>query len=364
MEDSMRLLIAALVVVAVLSACGGGEAVQTAATQSPTTSLTVAPTIETNEPEVQPTEAPAQPEVADEPTELPVQPEVADEPTPEPPSGTKGAVSFRNGLAVADQLVLTMGGVAPPPDGFAYEGWLIADDGVTEISTGVFDVAADGGVEYTWTSPTGENLIAQYASFVVTLEPVEDSDPGPSNEVVFQGAASADMLVAARRVFALNEGEPATPRNVSYGQGLLGQSQVATNHMNNALNAAAIGAFGEMRTHSEHVVNIIEGTAGPRFADYTGDGRAENPGDGFGTLTYARQIAVLLPGVGGESGTLEALLVVAQDKAEEILAAPDIASAQADLEGFKALGEQLASLAPTVYGAAQAAAGYPVQAVP
>ena len=360
----MRLLIIALIVVAVLSACGGGEAAQPAATQAPTTPPTVAPAVETAEPQVQPTETPVQPEVVDQPTEPPVQPTEALEPTLEPAPGAEGGVFFRDGLGVADQLVLTMRGVAPPPDGFAYEGWLIAADGVTEISTGVFDVGADGGVEYTWTSPTGENLIAQYASFAVTLEPTQDRDPGPSNEVIFRGAAGAEMLAAARRVFALNDGEPATPRNVSYGQGVLGQSQVARNHIGNALNAAAIGAYGEMRTHCEHVINIIEGTAGPRFTDYTGDGRAENPGDGFGALIYARQIAALLPAVGGESGTLEALLVAVQDKAEEILAAPDLASAQADLEEFKALSEQLASLAPTVYGAAQAAAGYPVEPVP
>ena len=341
----MRLLIIALIVVAVLSACGGGKAAQPAATQAPTTPPTVAPAVETAEPQVQPTETPVQPEVVDQPTEPPVQPTEALEPTLEPAPGAEGGVFFRDGLGVADQLVLTM-------------------RGVTEISTGVFDVGADGGVEYTWTSPTGENLIAQYASFAVTLEPTQDRDPGPSNEVIFRGAAGAEMLAAARRVFALNDGEPATPRNVSYGQGVLGQSQVARNHIGNALNAAAIGAYGEMRTHCEHVINIIEGTAGPRFTDYTGDGRAENPGDGFGALIYARQIAALLPAVGGESGTLEALLVAVQDKAEEILAAPDLASAQADLEEFKALSEQLASLAPTVYGAAQAAAGYPVEPVP
>jgi hypothetical protein len=361
----MRLLITALIVVAALSACGGGEAVQPAATQAPTTPPTVAPVIEPTEPQVQSTETPAQPETVDQPTEEPaVQPTEALEPTPEPALGAEGGIVFRDGLAVADQLVLAMRGVAPPPDGFAYEGWLIADDGVTEISTGVFGVGADGGVAYTWISPTGENLIAQYARFAVTLEPAQDSDPGPSGEVVFRGAADTGMLAAARRVFALNDGKPATPRNVPYGQGVLGQSQVARDHVRNALNAAAIGAFGEMRTHSEHVINIIEGTAGPRFADYTGDGRAENPGDGFGALIYARQIAALLPAVSGESGTLEALLVTVQDKAEEILAAPDLASAQADLEEFEALSEQLASLAPTVYGAAQAAAGYAVEPVP
>ena len=118
-----------------------------------------------------------------------------------------------------------------------------------------------------------------------------------------------------------------------------------------------------MRTHSEHVINIIEGTNGPRFADYTGDGRAENPGDGFGALPYARQIAALLPAVSGDLGAVETLLTGIQDKAEEILAASDIAEARPALDEFKALAEQLGSTAPNSYAAAQTAVGYSVEPV-
>jgi hypothetical protein len=262
---------------------------------------------------------------------------------------------------VADQLVLTMRGVDPPPDGFVYEGWLIADDGVTEISSGVFEVAADGSVDYVWISPTGANLIALYASFAVTIEPASDNDPGPSNELAFRGAADPGTLAAARRVFAANDGDPATPRNVSFGQGLLAQSRIAKDHIFNAFNAAAIGAHGEMRVHAEHVINTIEGTAGPRFADYTGDGRAENPGDGFGALTYARQIAALLPGASGDLSNIESQLISIQDVAEELTASADIPSAQAFLDEFKVLGDQLVNeVAPGFYAAAQAAVGYSV----
>jgi hypothetical protein len=277
----------------------------------------------------------------------------------------EGRVSFRDNLAVADQLTLTMRGVDPPPDGFVYEGWLIADDGVTEISSGVFEVAADGSVDYVWISPTGDNLIALYASFAVTVEPAGDSDPGPSNEVAFRGAADPATLAAARRVFAANDGEPATPRNVSFGQGLLVQSQLAKDHAFNAFNAAAIGAMGEMRVHAEHVINIIEGTAGPRFADYTGDGRAENPGDGFGALAYARQIAALLPGASGDSSNVESQLISIQNVAAEIAAAADIPSAHPFLDEFKSLGDSLINeVAPGFYAAAQATVGYSVAPTP
>jgi hypothetical protein len=258
-----------------------------------------------------------------------------------------------------------MRNIEPSAGGSVYEGWLIADDGVTEISTGVFEVSPDGSVDYTWSSPTGENLIAKYAGFAITIEPANDSDPNPSTQVAYRGTAAPDILTAARRVFALNDGEPATPRNVSFGQGLLAQSQVARDHIFNAFNAAAIGALGEMHIHAEHVINIIEGTAGPRYSDYNGDGRAENPGDGFGTLAYARQIGTLLPSVSADLGDIERLLISIQDKGIEIAAAPDLASAQPLLDEFKAMAEQLVNVtAPAYYAAAQAATSYALMPTP
>jgi hypothetical protein len=373
----MRLLIVALIAAVLLSACGGDA--EPTATRAPapvpTSSPSAQPTDQPAEPTAQPiqaTEAPASPTETARPTS-PAQPTdtttIAATGTPAPTQTSaplaEGRVTFRNKLAVADQLVLTMQGITPPPAGLVYEGWLIADDGVTEISSGVFEVGTDGSVNYTWTSPSGENLIAEYTSFAITLEPADDSDPGPSSDMAFRGAADPDVLAAARRVFAANSGEPATPRNVAYGQGLLTQSQVAKDHIFNAFNAAAIGAYAEMRVHAEHVINIIEGTAGPRYADYNGDGRAENPGDGFGTLAYARQMAMLLPGASADLSAIEELLVAIQDKAEEIAASSDIASAQHYLDEFKALGEQLVNqAAPAFYGAAQTAVSFPIEPMP
>lgn len=372
----MRLLMLVIATILILSACGGDSS--PTATQPLTAPPTESPTIQPTEPSTaQPTEPPVQApprQTQDEaeppamPTDTPaltqseptatLAPPDMPQPTPATVPADQGRVAFRDALAVADQLVLSAGNLTPPPDGFVYEGWLIAEDG-TEISTGVFDVGADGSVDYAWTSPSGENLLARYAWFAITIEPLNDSDPHPSNQVPFRGVPSPDILAAARRVFAANDGEPATPRNVSYGQGLLTQSQIARDHALNAFNAAAIGAFAEMRAHCEHLINTIEGTGGARYADYNGDGRAENPGDGFGALAYARQSAVLLPDASDDLGEVESLLIAIQDQALQVLEAPDVAAAQPLLDELKTLSEQLTSqAAPAFYTAAQDAASY------
>jgi hypothetical protein len=120
-----------------------------------------------------------------------------------------------------------------------------------------------------------------------------------------------------------------------------------------------------MRLHCEHLINIVEGTTGPRFADYTGDGRAENPGDGFGALVYARQIAALLPGTGDKLGAVEGALIAIQDQAQKVLEAPDIATAQPLVGELKTMAEQLLNeAAPAFYAAAQAAVSFPVAPSP
>jgi hypothetical protein len=358
----MRLLIPVLILSVLVSACGGeGEPQSTAtqvATQAPTTAPTGIPAGESTEPPVQPTEQPGASMGTPESTSTLPSPA-----TPAP--AFEGRVSFHNDLAVADQLVVTMKGVPSPPDGFVYEGWLIDNHGVIAVSTGIFQVDTGGNVDYAWTSCTGENLIANYSGFAVTVELADDDDPDPSTSLVFRGAPASEMLTAARRVFSVNEGEPSTPRNISYGQGLLNESQVTDDHILNAYNAAAIGAFAGMRVHAEHVINIIEGTEGPRFADHNADGRAENPGDGFGTLRYARQIAILLPDARADLSPVESLLLAIQDKTEEVAVSKDVASAQPLLDELKAMGERLIlEAAPELYSAALAAVSYPITPTP
>jgi len=82
----------------------------------------------------------------------------------------------------------------------------------------------------------------------------------------------------------------------------------------------------------EHVIKILEGAAGQRFLDYTGDGLAQNPGDGFGVKGYARQVATLL---GAEGSTAAAELDVQvnalQDQCTRIIALTELADAKTQI---------------------------------
>ena len=59
---------------------------------------------------------------------------------------------------------------------------------------------------------------------------------------------------------------------LAFVPGMMAQTDVGVQHVQNAVNAAAIGALPETRIHLEHIVNIFEGAAGPRFGDHDGNG--------------------------------------------------------------------------------------------
>jgi len=338
-------------------------------TAAPTaTQLPVEPPASTATVEAEPKETP-QPEPT--PTEIApeatptIAPTSTPEPEPEPPAPRAGGIaSFRNNLATADKFVLELSGVSMPPDGQVYQGWLISDDGAI-TGVGALGVNPDGSAALEWNSPNSENLLSRYSRFQVTLEPAAGSD-SPAGQVVLLGGLEGDALSNARRLFVKNEGEPATPLDTAFALGLIAQSDVAVQHVENATNAAAIGVLAEMRAHLEHVVNIIEGAAGPRFGDYDGNGNAENPGDGFGVLGYAGQIANLLanrPAVVEAATGVQTQSAAVQDKSLEILQLEDMAAANAQLGELKSLTDQLAASTVKLYQAAQNGVSFEVAAL-
>lgn len=323
-------------------------------TEPPTEASPVEQTEETSV--TSPTEPPTE-AVVEQPEETPVTAPTespTEVPTEEIAAGGTGI--FRDNLGTADQFVLSMSGVSPPPGGQVYQGWLLDESG-TIFSVGLLEVQSDGGVTHVFNAPPNENLLAEYRGFQVTLEP-EGGAESPTGAVVFAGSLNEAEKSAAAQIFVRNEGSPETPRNTAFGAGLNSQTSLAIQHIQNAVNAAAIGSASQMKLHLEHVVNILEGTQGARFGDYTGDNVPENPGDGFGVLGYATQMAAKLgaPEVDGAAnavaGGVEELALVAI----AIIGEEDAGAVNAQLQDLKARGEVFQSESVhNLYMAAQSA---------
>jgi hypothetical protein len=214
---------------------------------------------------------------------------------------------FRDNLATADLFVVNINDVNPAPAGQVYQGWIRSEDG-SLINAGVLDVL-NGVIHLEWKAPDGRNLLASITGFNVSLEPAPGSDQ-PSGNVLYAGEMSPEQIALARNLFVSNSAEPVTPRNKAFALALVQQMGLASAHIDNSLNAQAIGAVKERALHLEHVVNIIEGSKGERFKDYNGDGSVENPGDGFGVMAYAGQLAVKLNQEAVTTKTQEVLLAL------------------------------------------------------
>ncbi len=72
---------------------------------------------------------------------------------------------------------------------YAYEGWIIVDG--SPVSTGVFTVGSDGASSQTSFEVDAEQL-AMATAFVLSIEPVPDSDPAPAATKLLSGAFSGN----------------------------------------------------------------------------------------------------------------------------------------------------------------------------
>jgi len=84
----------------------------------------------------------------------------------------------------SDRVSIT--GLEDLGDDFAYEGWIIVNG--SPVSTGVFSLDEDGNYTASSISNVTEEQIEQATDFVVTIEPVPDSDPAPAATKILEGS--------------------------------------------------------------------------------------------------------------------------------------------------------------------------------
>ena len=186
-----------------------------------------------------------------------------------------GTVIIFDSAALSDAALITLTNVTPPAAGRAYEGWLVSGDGSVKLSTGVMTIAGDGTASHGYVSPTGENLIDAYSKFLITDEPVPDSDPQPSGIIVYSHQIPLSAMAHIRHL--LTNWPPGA--DVGILTNLQTQLETAVLH---AELAQASTDLETLQLHLHHVINIIEGADGPNY-----DGSFGDPGDGLGVLFHA-----------------------------------------------------------------------------
>jgi hypothetical protein len=76
--------------------------------------------------------------------------------------------------------------------GETYEVWIIDVDSGYSLTLGLLDVDYDGDGDMLWSM---RGYINEYDKIVITKEPIPDSNPGPSGEVVLVGDLDLNSLI-------------------------------------------------------------------------------------------------------------------------------------------------------------------------
>ena len=220
---------------------------------------------------------------------------IASQANPQAIAALPDIATVRDGSPISSKATVIVTGLAPLGEGKAYEGWFVSDDGQRKQSTGIVELDVWGNGVATFVTEDGENVLGSFNTFVITVEPVPDDDPGPSGEVALVHTVPVGGIAHIRHLLFSWLPNPAyrsgflqfLPKGIAVG--LREQAETALLHAGLSLRSGRTADLAGAKAHAEHVINIITGGKG---TDADGNGQVENPGDqGPGVVGYAQDAA-------------------------------------------------------------------------
>ncbi len=265
-----RIVLASALFALVLAACGGGAP---ATTEAPTAAPAAAQPTAAFEPAQD-----AEPTVGALPTAAPAaQPTAA--PAAAPAAAGSGALAWRDQVLRNDQVLVSISGLQAPPAGQVYAAWL--GGASASLPLGKLSLGSDPAT-LTFVSPTNDNLLGAFNQIYVTQSSEAEAQTNNQN-VVLAGALPEKALVHIRHVlFSIGN----TPNKIGFALGLRQETDELQRHAQFLNDALQAGDFRLVKVHAEHIANIIDGSGAQ---DLNGDGKVQNPGDGFGLLQNGAQ---------------------------------------------------------------------------
>jgi plastocyanin len=267
---------------AILSLVLGACAAPPATTAQPTAAVPVAPTT-----------AP----VAVAPTPVPPTVAVAVAPTPtfervraaEPTVGAvqpHGLLDWRDEVQNNDGLQVSTEDLPSLANNVVYAAWL---QGKTQsLFLGVLVPEATGTQTYSlsFAAPDHANLLDGFERVAIARSNPADASKTQPTDPVLAGALPDKALVHVRHVLVSID---TTPKQLGFALGVRQESDLVLQHAQFLRDAVTENNLANLHFHAEHLVNIIEGKQGEHYGDLNGNGKVENPGDGFGLLQNGAQ---------------------------------------------------------------------------
>jgi plastocyanin len=248
-----------------------------------------------------------------------VEPTVAPPPKPTlaPPTPTavviqaKGLLAWHDDTGRSDGVLLSVDDLPTISSDSVYGAWLTGADGSLFLGTLDAPSPVSGGNTRTLTFAAEDhtNLPADFDGVIVARAPKASFDSTSPGDAVVSGKLPPQALVHMRDVLVASD---ETPEQVGFAIGLRQESDKVLIHAQFLQDAVDESNLANVLFHAEHLVNMIEGNQGEHYGDLNGNGKIENPGDGFGLL---------------ENGDQAGYVKATQDAALQAAAAPDATDA-------------------------------------
>lgn len=196
------------------------------------------------------------------------------------PNQPVGRIAYNDFNYLMDEALVSVNGLPLPEPGTHYEVWILSQGGENRRNIG--SVAFDGGSgQLDYIHPDGDNLLAEFDQFEITLEPNND-DPTPSNEVV---ASSVFPPLALPHIRHLLVSIGSTPDGVALIQGLWDGADTVDTSVLELRDAYSEDDEETLRLKTEEIINQIAGDKNiGLYKDWNGNGSIDDPMDGYGLL--------------------------------------------------------------------------------
>jgi plastocyanin len=238
-------------------------------------------------------------------------------PTLVPPTPTAvvikahGLLVWHDDTGRSDGVLLSVDDLPSVSGDSAYGAWLTGADGNLFLGTLDAPTPVSGGNTRSliFAAPDHTNLPADFDGVIVARSAKVSIETAAPTDAVVSGKLPPRALEYMRQVLVSSDD---TPGQVGFAIGLRQESDKVLEHAQFLQDAVDESNIANVLFHAEHLVNMIEGKDGEHFGDLNGNGKIDNPGDGFGLLENGEQ-----------AGYVKGL----QDAALQAAAAPDATEA-------------------------------------
>lgn len=277
-----------------------------------------------------------------------------------PTSSSVGVLRFQDGAALADQITIKAN-LETPPENTQYEAWLIDDSGEQSRSIGTLSADENGSYSLIFVDPQSRNLLADFSHMEITVEPNPDNSPNPSGDVAYSSGIPGRALAHIRHLIVTTA---ETPNQVGMVDGLKDYATLINQTAEDMLTAYEAGKQKDVLSNAEALINLVVGKQDASYVDWDGNGKLNDPGDGYGLLvngdqtgyvggahhhaSYSAEADDSTPDIRMHDGHVEVSIqnieewaIELRDVSERIVQSPDGANIEADVRSAVALANQI-----------------------